>query len=237
MLADAKVQVSSAVLASFKITCAFKGEPRFCGGGQVGRASHQPRDISGHYIQHLGCRLAAGNAFGIGREGGQIFIPAIRQFAPLHAVKLIGQLRKLFLVAFEKLFPLRSQLFAALADSIAEVLDHTIRNQEFGVLRPAVSTLGKSNLFFAERLAVSGLGVLFVRSAVSDVAVNDDEGGAVALEKGVQGPAQHGEIVGIAHAGHIPSIAHEARSNVFTEGQRGVSLDGDVIVVVDPAEI
>ena len=141
-----------------------------------------------------------------------------------------------FFVGGEPGVPLGFILRAALDGTIGVGADFA-GHQELGVRRPAIALFGQANLFFAERLAVSGLGVLLVRSAVSDVAVNDDEGGAVALEKGVQGPAQHGEIVGIAHAGHIPSIAHEARSNVFTEGQRGVSLDGDVIVVIDPAEI
>ena len=50
-------------------------------------------------------------------------------------------------------------------------------------------------------------------------------------------PRQHLSIVGIAHPQHVPAIAQEPRSHVFTERQRSIAFNGDVVVVVDPAEI
>ena len=48
---------------------------------------------------------------------------------------------------------------------------------------------------------------------------------------------EHLLIVGVADAEDVPAVAEEARGHVFAEGQRGVALDGDVVVVVDPAEV
>ena len=36
---------------------------------------------------------------------------------------------------------------------------------------------------------------------------------------------------------HVPAIAFEPRADIFAERQAGVAFNGDVIVVVDPAEV
>ena len=45
------------------------------------------------------------------------------------------------------------------------------------------------------------------------------------------------EVIGVADVCDVPAVAHEARCHVFAEREAGVAFDGDVIVVVDPAEI
>src|SRR5215471_7935523 len=45
------------------------------------------------------------------------------------------------------------------------------------------------------------------------------------------------EIVRIADAEHVPAICQEAHRDFLGEGDARVALDGDVIVVVDPAEV
>ena len=62
-------------------------------------------------------------------------------------------------------------------------------------------------------------------------------GRSVVFWKDVKCPCQHFQIVGIGHARHIPSIADKARRHIFTEGPTGGPIEGDRIVVVDPAEI
>ena len=85
---------------------------------------------------------------------------------------------------------------------------------------------------------MGGAGVLLVRRAVGDVAVHDDQRRPVArAQEGAEGPRQHLQVVGVADAGDVPAVADEARGHVVAEGQRGVALDGDVVVVVDPAEV
>ena len=61
-----------------------------------------------------------------------------------------------------------------------EMLAHAVRHQKLCIFRPAVAALGEAHLFFAERLAVRGAGVLLVRRAVADMAVDDDQGRTVA---------------------------------------------------------
>ena len=68
-----------------------------------------------------------------------------------------------------------------LADPGGEVLVDAVGDEELGVLGPAVGALGLPHLLVAERLAVGGRGVLLVRRAVADVAVDDDQGRAAAL--------------------------------------------------------
>src|SRR6201987_2430713 len=45
------------------------------------------------------------------------------------------------------------------------------------------------------------------------------------------------DVIRIADTQDVPSIGNESRLNVFSKGNAGVSLDRDVIVVVDPAKI
>src|SRR5258708_31833622 len=45
------------------------------------------------------------------------------------------------------------------------------------------------------------------------------------------------QIVGIPYAKDVPSIRQKSPCHIFGEGDIGFALDGDVIVVVDPAEV
>jgi hypothetical protein len=54
----------------------------------------------------------------------------------------------------------------------------TLGNKELRLLRPAVEALAKADLLVTERLAVGCGGVLLVRGAVANVAVQNDKGGA-----------------------------------------------------------
>ena len=67
----------------------------------------------------------------------------------------------------------------AFADAGGKMLAHTLRDKELFVFRPAVVALGQTDLIFAQRFAVGFLGVLLMRSAISDVAIDNDQGWAV----------------------------------------------------------
>jgi len=84
-----------------------------------------------------------------------------------------------------------------------------------------------------------GLGrVVLVRRAIADVAVQDDDGGAaLRLPEDLEGVLDAIHVVGVAHAQHIPSITQEPRGHVLGEREACASFDGDVIVVVDPAQV
>ena len=100
------------------------------------------------------------------------------------------------------------------------MLVDAVRDQELGVLGPAVGALGLADLLLAERLAV-GLGrVLLVRGAVADVAVDDDQRGPVPLLlELLEGAGEELEVVGVADPGDVPPIAHEAGGDVVLVGE------------------
>ena len=83
-----------------------------------------------------------------------------------------------------------------------------------------------------------GARVLLVRRAVADVAVDNDQGRAIGrVRERRQRPRQHVQIVGVADARHVPAVGDEPRRHVVAERERRRAFDGDVIVVVDPAQI
>src|ERR1035438_2255935 len=68
--------------------------------------------------------------------------------------------------------------------------------------------------------------------------VNDDQRRTLGLfQRGLNGTIKLREIVDVAHMLHIPVPAEEARAYVIAEGQRGVALNGDVVVVVEPDQV
>src|SRR5207245_4089329 len=123
--------------------------------------------------------------------------------------------------------PLGPQLGAAPADPLGEALPDAVGDEKLGVLGPAVGALRLAHLLLAERLAVRGRGVLFVRRAPADVAVDDDQSGAVALVAELfDGALDQLDVVGVADPGHVPAVAHEAGGDVVVVGEVGNPVDG-----------
>ncbi len=57
------------------------------------------------------------------------------------------------------------------------------------------------------------------------------------VQEHAEGAVEQVEVVCVSHAGDVPAVAEEPGGHVLAEGQRSVSLDRDVIVVVDPAKV
>src|ERR1700675_433635 len=141
-------------------------------------------------------------------------------------------------VLAEQRVPLAAQLPSALAHDVAKVFAHSVGYEELRVFRPAVDALRQFDFFFAERFAVSFLCVLPVRRAKSDVAIYDDQFGAIFYAKRmVVGVGQRNQIVGIVDVLDIPTIGREPGGYIFVVSEIGIALDGDVVVVVDPAQV
>src|SRR2546427_7957499 len=105
---------------------------------------------------------------------------------------MIGQLGILGFVLLELFYPLLAGSTAASADSLGKVFAHPIGDKELGIFRPSIVALGQLDLFFAERFAVGSRCILFVRSSVSNMAVHDNQGGAiVGAKKNFEGALQH----------------------------------------------
>jgi len=56
-----------------------------------------------------------------------------------------------------KAFPFAAQVAAAFANPVAEIIQHSVRNQEFGVFGPAVEFFYQPDFLIAEGFAVSGV--------------------------------------------------------------------------------
>ena len=81
-------------------------------------------------------------------------------------------------------------------------------------------------------------GILFVGRAVSDMAIDDDQGRAVvSIFEHLKSALKHLQIVGVADPRDVPAVPDETRRHVIAVRQSRVSLDGDVVVVVDPTKI
>ncbi len=150
----------------------------------------------------------------------------------LHAEERVRFLRILRLVGLELLHPLAAQPGPARADTAREVLAHLFGHEERLVLRPAVEALGGLALLDAQGLAVRGVAVLLGGRPVAD------QRRTVGLLLGrLERAVEHGEVVRVSHAGHVPAVRDEAGGYVLAEGQLGVAFDRDAVVVVDPDEV
>ena len=108
------------------------------------------------------------------------------------------------------------------------MLAHAVRHEELGVFRPAIGALGETDLLVAQRLAMSGAGVLLVRRAIADVALDDDQRRRVAVAlKVVERLGQPPRVVGVADMLDIPAIGAKARRDIVAESEFGVAFDGD----------
>ena len=130
------------------------------------------------------------------------------------------------------------EALTAPARAIPEILAHTVRHEKLGVLGPAITPLGKTYLLFAEWFAVGCAGVVFVRRAVANVALDDDQ------RRHILSPAKNRDrlrqpllIVNIADALHVPTVGKETRRDIVAESQIGVTFDSHAIAVVEPAKI
>jgi len=84
-------------------------------------------------------------------------------------------LRKFPPVSGEQFFPIVAQRAAAPADVLAELVVDAVRHQKLRVFRPAVETLGETNFLLTKRIAMRRSGVLLMRRAVADDAVDDNQ--------------------------------------------------------------
>src|SRR5262249_36956702 len=74
--------------------------------------------------------------------------------------------------------------------------------------------------------------------SVANVAVNyDQRWPIVALLEFSVSAREHVEIIGVADASYVPSVADETSHHIFAERPVGGTVERDAIVIVDPAEI
>ena len=126
----------------------------------------------------------------------------------------------------------------AQTDSVSKVLADAVGYEELGVFRPAIGALGEADLVVAQGLAMGRGGVDLVRRAIADVAIQDKEGRAARrLAKHLQGLLDSINVVRVADPQNVPTVTQESGRDVLREGDSRIPFDGDVVIVVNPAEI
>ncbi len=81
-------------------------------------------------------------------------------------------------------------------------------------------------------------GVLFVRSAIANVAVHDNQCRHFpVLPEPLKRRPKTVAIIGISNPFDIPAIGSEPRADILGECEAGVAFDRDVVAIVNPAEI
>src|SRR5882724_11009033 len=238
MFTDPEVQIPACRTVGLKIASARERQSRPGRRSEVRGASYQPRNIGSNAVQNFGGRVAPGNSLGIGWKDGNVFRPIRGQLSLLNLVELCREFRIFLPILLEFFLPLLARFAASSPNTGFEVLIHSVRYEKLGVWRPAISLLRELDLFFAEWLAMNRIGVLAMRRAISDMAVNNDKRRPARRARGIpQRVLNPVEIVGIAYASHVPSVSQKPPRHVFGERDIGLAFDGDVVVVVDPAEV
>ena len=79
---------------------------------------------------------------------------------------------------------------------------------------------------------------ILLRRPVADMALDNDQRRPAGLALKLAQRHLHGRaIIGIAQAQHVPAIGQEAGADILAERQRGRTLDGDAVGIIDPAQI
>src|SRR4029077_20729337 len=238
VLSDAEVEIPASGSRGFKISRFGKCQERFVRRAEIRRSSQEPGNALSKDVQYFAGSVAAREALGIGGEAWQVAVPSDGQLAPLHLVDLSGEFRKLIMVSGKQRLPAAPRLGPARANTSVESARDPVRYQELCVLGPAVGSLGEPDLLFAQGLAVGRRSVDLVWGAVADMAVQNDQGRpALGLAENGKRICDPLEIVGITHPQYVPPIAEEARRDILREGDACIAFDGDVVIVVDPAEV
>src|ERR1019366_2367541 len=81
-------------------------------------------------------------------------------------------------------------------------------------------------------------GILLMWRAVTDMTVENDEGRTFpGLVKNVQRMLDPVNVIRVADAQDVPAVTQEPGGDVLRKGDARVSVDGDVVVVINPAEV
>src|SRR5258708_178021 len=238
MFTDTKMQVAAGSTVGLKITRARKSQSRLGGRSEVCRTPDDPGKIRRDGIEDFGRGVASGDSLAISWKNGNVLRPVPRQFAFLNLIELLGKLRKLLPVLCELLLPLFARFAAPPSNPGLEVLVYPGGTQDVGVGRPTVGLLHQFDLVFAERLAVRGNGILTMRRTIADVTIDDYDRWSARRPCGIPERVLDAiQIVGIPDTNDVPSIRQKPPGDVLGERDIGLAFDGDVIVVVDPAEV
>ncbi len=209
------------------------------GRSQVGGAAEDLAQRGTDQVQHGLRGLPGGLRRGLFEHGieclrGRVF-PALRQLAPRTAIEFPGELRMRRPIAAEELAPrsLGRGTRPAVIPSRAQLIRHDKR------LVGPVQCLARGGHFVrTERLAVSGGGSLFIRSAPTDDGFATDQRRTGRLGTGSLDRCQQRlRIMTIDVRDHVPVISLESLRRVVGKPALHFAVDGDAVVVVKNDEL
>jgi len=204
---------------------------------EIGRAADQVGDRRGDALQCDSRRLPGGRRSASGVGFGERLVPSGRELARHPLLQLAGERRMRRRIAREPLAPARFQLGSASHRS-APVGQRVLGDEEPGLLRPAEDLLGLPDLVCTERSAVRLRAVALGGRGIGDHRPERDQCRARAVAPGgLEGGLDSGQVVAVRDPEHPPAVGLEASGHIFAEGERGVAVDGDVVVVVEDGEL
>src|ERR1051325_3024857 len=238
VLANSVMEISAARTGGLEMPRSLEGQGGLVRRPEIGRSTEEPGDILREYIQDLARGLAPGDPFWVSREDRKVAVPARRQFATLNQIDLVREFGKFGPISAEKLGPLTTGLLAARADTPSEMCIDTVGYEKLRLLGPSIAALGEANFIITKGLAMRFRSVLFVRRAVTDVAVQDNKRRpAFGFAEDLERVFDSIHVVCVTNAQNIPTISQETSGDIFGEGEVRVAFDRDMIVVEDPAKI
>ena len=204
------------------------------GASQVGGAAPQLRHLLRQGLER-GTGGLAGRDGLAGLVARQLCIEALRQLAGEEAVEEPLILRVGLSPGVEALAPLGLRCLTT-GDELAGVLDDLLFNRE-GLVREAQVLLDPGDLLGAQGRAVRSSGVHCGRRTVGDHAAHADEGGLVLLLLRALHGVQDAVDVLTSDLQDLPAVGLIAGGDVLGEGDGGVVLDGDTVIVPEDDEV
>mmetsp|Transcript_1952 Transcript_1952/g.3242 ORF Transcript_1952/g.3242 Transcript_1952/m.3242 type:complete len:555 (+) Transcript_1952:126-1790(+) len=204
------------------------------GASEIGRTTDQLGQTLGQSVQNLS-RVSAsgGNLASLSGVAGQSVDPVLvrRQLAFHATLKLSRKLGVLLGVGGENDVPL-SLSSRALGQHSSVGLTHRLGHLE--ALLGVKAELGLDSL---EVSGAQGSAVNTMRASLARALANHradlDHGGSAGLSLGGGDGLSHGlQVVDVGHRLHVPSIGLITLVYVLSERELGVTIDGDVVVVV-----
>ena len=122
-------------------------------------------------------------------------------------------------------------------ERLAELGERFVRKVEARLLRPTQRPLRLAHLLLAQRRAVGRGCPSLGRAAKGDHRACDDEGGLILLGARTFDGAGYGFDVVAIDALHVPAVGLEALVYLLREGDVGAAFYGNVVVVVQIAEL
>mmetsp|Transcript_43038 Transcript_43038/g.93615 ORF Transcript_43038/g.93615 Transcript_43038/m.93615 type:complete len:589 (-) Transcript_43038:33-1799(-) len=235
-LTDAEAHVAALVAAGKEVPGALhQGHVR---GRQVRGATDEIRHRAGDGVQAVLRVQARGLARILRGVDRQALLPVLRQLpVDAAALELRRELGLRLLVLSPQLVPLLLLLGARIRVRLEGGV-HLVRHLELAVL-PAELVTGGLRLLLAQGRAVGIVAVRLVRGAEANHGLDLDQRRLVRARLRVRNGLPDGihVLVAVRDGNHLPAVRLVALAHILGEGELGVAINGDAVVIVEDDEL